>query len=93
MVMEMIEKDPPYMGQPPTRVLFNILKKGLPELKVIFSLVMSFFLIFFQWDEELNCVFLLVIILLQNPGASSNEIKDFIAQCTQVDLSSIFLAK
>jgi p21-activated kinase 1 len=53
MVMEMIEKDPPYMGQPPTRVLFNILKKGLPDLK--------------------------------NPGASSNEIKDFIAQCTQRD--------
>mmetsp|Transcript_3850 Transcript_3850/g.4983 ORF Transcript_3850/g.4983 Transcript_3850/m.4983 type:complete len:804 (-) Transcript_3850:45-2456(-) len=33
MVMEMIEKDPPYMGMPPTRVLFNILKKGLPDLK------------------------------------------------------------
>ena len=43
--MEMIEKDPPYMGMPPTRVLFNILKKGLPDLKVVF-LFFFFFKIF-----------------------------------------------
>ena len=42
MVMEMIEKDPPYMGMPPTRVLFNILKKGLPDLKVFFFLFFFF---------------------------------------------------
>jgi serine/threonine protein kinase len=47
MVMEMLEKDPPYMGQPPTRVLFNILKKGLPDLKVLFFFLIPFFKINF----------------------------------------------
>ena len=57
MVMEMIEKDPPYMGMPPTRVLFNILKKGLPDLKVFISLplVLSFF------DELFYFIFILFL--------------------------------
>jgi serine/threonine protein kinase len=33
MAQEMIEKDPPYMGLPPMKAMFNIVKHGLPEYK------------------------------------------------------------
>ena len=91
--MEMIEKDPPYMGMPPTRVLFNILKKGLPDLKVFFFFFFFYsyflFFLFFSFLSFFLSFFLSPLSLhfthhpSQNPDASSPDLKDFIAQCTQ----------
>lgn len=55
-VIEMIDGEPPYMGEEPLKVLFLILVNGTPELK--------------------------------QPETLSDQFKDFLANCLDVDVTS-----